>query len=83
MEENEDVGLAKRKMLDILQDPQKRALLQIEMAVTVDGGLPLVQATCQLEGDGAFVFTCYKELNKVLQVIRTAHFPNLNRVAKL
>ncbi len=60
-----------------------RALLQIEMAVTVDGGLPLVQATYRLEGDGAVIFTCYEELNKELQAIRTAHFPNLNRVAKL
>ncbi len=43
----------------------------------------LVQAAHRLEGDGALVFTCYEELNKVLQAIRTAHFPNLNRVSNL
>lgn len=34
LEENEDVGLAtQKKMLDILHDPQKQGLLQIELAV--------------------------------------------------
>ena len=57
LEENEDIGLAtRRKMLDILHDHHKQALLQIELAVTVDGGLPLVQATYRLEGDGPRVY---------------------------
>ena len=53
LEENEEVGLATwRKMLDILHDQQKQALLQIELAATIDGGLPLVQTTYRVEGDG-------------------------------
>ena len=83
LEENEDIGLAtRRKMLDILRDQPKRALLLVELAATVDGGLPLVQATYRLEGDGSLVFTCFEEVDKVFQAIQVAHFPNLNRVAE-
>lgn len=44
---NEDAGLQTRKILHILQDPQKKlhVLLHIELAVAVDGGIPLVHAT--------------------------------------
>ena len=81
LEENEDVGQATRKkMLDILHDTQKQGLLQIELAATVDGGLPLVQATYRLEGDGPLALTCFEEVDKVFKAIQVAHFPNLNRV---
>ena len=53
LECSEDVGLATRaKMREILANPQSKALLQLELAVTVDAGLPFVQATYRLEGDG-------------------------------
>ena len=46
LECSEDVGLATRaKMREILANPQSKALLQLELAVTVDAGLPFVQAT--------------------------------------
>lgn len=83
LEENEDIGLAtRRKMLEMLHNHQKQVLLQIKLAVTVDGGLPLVQATYRLEGDGPLMFTCFEEVEKVFQAIQIAHFPNLNRVAE-
>lgn len=53
LEENDDIGPS--KMLDVLQNPQKAALLQIELAITIDAGLPFVQATYYLEGDGPLV----------------------------
>lgn len=56
LEENDDLGPAtKKKMLDVLKNPQKNALLQLELAITVDAGLPFVQATYNLEGDGLLV----------------------------
>ena len=80
LEENEDIGWAtRRKMLDILCDQQKQGILQIELAATVDGGLPLVRATYLLEGDG---LTCFEEVDKVFKAIQVAHLPNLNRVAE-
>ena len=43
LEENEDTGLAtRRKMLTILHDQEKQALLQLELAATVDAWSPLV-----------------------------------------
>ena len=39
LNQNEDIGPTSRpKLLVILNDPQKKGLLQIEMAVTVDWG---------------------------------------------
>jgi hypothetical protein len=75
LEENDDVRLAtRRKMLDLLHDQQKQGLLQIELAATVDAGLPLVQATYRLEGDGPLVLTCFEEVDKVFKAIQVAHF---------
>ena len=50
-------------MLDVLKI---LALLQLELPITVYAGLPFVQATYNLEGDGPLVLTCYKELNKLV-----------------
>ena len=47
----------------------------------MDAGLPLVQATYRLEGDGPLVLTCFEEVDKVFKAIQVAHFPNLNGVA--
>ena len=84
LECSEDVGLATRaKMKEILVNPHSKALLQLELAVTIDVGHPFVQATYRLEGDGTLALSCYEELGKLLQGIRIAHFPNVARIAKL
>ena len=42
LNQNEDIGPTSRpKLLEIYNDPQKKDLLQIEMAATVDWGEPL------------------------------------------
>ena len=48
----------------------------------IDGGLPFVQATYQLEGDDALIFTCFDELNTVYHAIEVANLPNVNRIAQ-
>ena len=84
LESSEDVGLATRaKMKKILGNPRSKALLQLELAITIDAGLPFVQATYRLEGDGPLALCCYEELDKLLQGIRIAHFPNVARIADL
>ena len=40
-----NTDLARAKLLSILNDPQKMFLLQVELAVTVDAGMPYVRAT--------------------------------------
>ena len=70
LETTEDVGLvtcAKKRL--IFDDPQKRALLQLELAVTIDAGRPFVQAVYRLEGDGPLALVCFEELDKLLQAI--------------
>lgn len=38
------------KFLSVLRDPQERKLLQVELAATVDAGMPFARATYNLEG---------------------------------
>lgn len=84
LECSEDVGLATRaKMREILANPQSKALLQLELALTIDAGLPFVQAIYRLEGDEPLALSCYEELDKLLQGIRIVHFPNVARIAAL
>ena len=84
LEATEDVGLVTyAKMRAILDDPLKNALLQLELAVTIDAGCPFVQATYRLEGDGSLGLVCYEELDKLLQAIRVAHYLNVTRISQL
>ena len=82
LECSEDVGLATRaKMKETIANPHSKALRHLELAVTMDAGLPFVQATYRFEGDGSLALSCYEELDKLLQGIRIAHFPNVARIA--
>lgn len=40
------------KLLSILRNHKEKELLQVELAVTIDAGMPFVKATYNLEGDG-------------------------------
>ena len=80
---NDDVGAASRqKLLAIFQDPQKAALLKIELASIIDWGEAFVKATYNLEGDGPLAFTCYEIVQTVVASIQVANTPNVNAVAK-
>ena len=84
LECSEDVAIATHaKMKEILANPHSKALLQLELAVTIDDGLPFVQATHRLEDDGPLALSGYEEFDKLLQGIRIAHFPDVARIAKL
>ena len=67
-------------MLAILNDPQKKSHLQVELAVVIDVGKQFVKATYSLEGDGPLVFTCFEVLTAVDASIHTGHLPNTSAV---
>ncbi len=69
------------KLLSILQDPQEKKLLQVELAVTVDAGMPFVRATYNLEGDGPLALSCYDTISALNVSARQAHYPNLDAIA--
>ena len=50
----------RHKLLQFLQDPQKKAFLEVELVIIVDAGMPFVQATYKLEGDGHLALECYE-----------------------
>lgn len=71
------------KLLAILQDPQEKKLLQVELAVTVDAGMPFVRATYMynLEGDGPLALSSYYTIRALNVSARQAHYPNLDAIA--
>ena len=76
LEENDDLGPATRpKLLAVLTNPQRKSLLQIELASVIDCGEPFVKATYTLEGDGPLVLECYEIITTVQEAIRVAHMP--------
>ena len=83
LDDNGDIGLATRtKLLEILNDPTKTAILQIELAAIIDAGAPLVKATYNLEGDRPLVWQCHEQIFTVLNAINTAHYPNVTAVVE-
>ena len=80
--QNDDIGPATRPKLLSFADQQKLALLQLEIAATVDWGEPFVKATYFLEGDGPLALTCYEAIQKVSETVRTGHTPNVQAIAQ-
>ena len=79
---NDDIGPATRPKLLSFDDQQKRGLLQLEIAATVDYGEPFVKATYFLEGDGPQALECYEVIQKVSETLRTGHIPNVQAVVQ-
>ena len=83
LEDNDGIGAATRtKLLEILNNQTKAAILQIELAAIIDAGAPLVKATYNLEGGGPVVWDCHDQVTTVLNSINTAHYPNVTAVAE-
>ena len=72
------------KLITFFTDPQKKALLEVELATIIDWDKPFVTATYSLEGDGPLALECYEKIEtvKAAIIIRTAHTPNLDAVAR-
>ena len=82
--QKEDLGspATRAKLLAFITDPQKRALLEIELAAVVDWGAPFVKATYTLEADGALAMECYEIVDTVRAAIHAAHTPNVQAIAR-
>ena len=55
----------------------------VELAATVDAGLPFVKCTYNLEGDGPLVLSCYDTISALNMAARQAHYPNLDAITGL
>ena len=79
----EDLGSATTaaKLLTYFTNPEKKALLEVELATIIDWGKPFVTATYSLEGDGPLALECYERIETIKAAIHTAHTPNLDTVA--
>ena len=65
----------------LLQDQQKKAFLEIELAVIVE---PFVQATYKLEGDGCLAFECYEVISSLTAAVNMPQpcYPNVQAVVR-
>ena len=68
--------MRKRKLPQIINDPQQLVLLKMQLAATVDSMEPFVKAICNLEGDGP-----YQELRTVEASIASAYYLDVNALA--
>ena len=83
IQRNEDFASATRsKLLTFFSDPQKKALLKVELAVIVDLGVHFVKATYHLEGDGPLAFRCHDVVTTLTIAVNLAYYPNLNAIAR-
>ena len=61
LQENDDIGHSIRpKLLSFFTDAQKKANLQLEVALTIDWGEPFVKPCYFLEGDAPLALECYE-----------------------
>ena len=83
LQQNDDIGPSVRpKLLSFFTDAQRKANLQLEIAMTVDWGEPFVKACYFLEGDGPLALECYESITKVSATIQVGHTPNVQAVAR-
>ena len=79
---NTNVSLATHgKLLTMLNDQQQKPYLMVELAVTIDAGMPFVKATYNLEGDGPLALSCYETISALNVSARQASYPNFQPVA--
>ncbi|KAK3754796.1 hypothetical protein QZH41_007565 [Actinostola sp. cb2023] len=71
-----------RQIEEMFDDDQTKLLLQIELAVVVDAGKPMVQSTYILEGDGTLAWQCYEQLLVIQNSIQVANLPNLEALSR-
>ena len=83
LQSNDEFSSATRsRLIIVLSDPQKIALLKVKLAVTVDFGHQFFTTMYNLEGDRSLVFQCYENVSALTASVNIANFPNLNAVAK-
>ena len=82
LQENEENSATRQHLLEIIDNPRDLQDLRLELAVIVDAGAQFVKATYYLEGDGPFIFSCYKRLSAVTNAIGVANFPSTSAIAR-
>ena len=75
-------GANLHKLQEILRDKPTARKLKVEMAVTVDGMEPFVNATYFLEGDGPLALYCYERISLLFSAVSNRHFPNVASISK-
>ena len=68
------------KMLEMLQNPNTKAYIEIELVATVDAGEGFVKAcTYNLEVDSPLLLRCLEVLSALAASIQVGYYPNVCR----
>ena len=65
------------KLLSFLTDVEKKAKLQLELAVLIDWGHSFVKAIYSLDENGPLAVNYYKATETVRAAIHSSHIPNV------
>ena len=83
LRENGHIAPATRQhLVDIFDNPDDAADLELELAVLIDGGVHFVSATYYLEGDGPLIFSCYERLAAISHAVMIESYPNTEALAR-
>ena len=83
IESNEEFSSTTRtKLMALLNDTAKKALLKVELAIVVDFGHQFVTTTYNMEGDGPLAFVCYESISALTAAVNIRNYPNLTSVCK-
>lgn len=70
------------KLLAVLENPQQKMLLKLELAATVDAGELFVKATYRLEGDGPLALEFFEVITMLQASISNNHHPNVTAIVR-
>ena len=76
-ETNSEISPAtNQKLLEMLQNPITKSLIQVDLAAVVDAAEAFVKATYTLEGDGPLVLKCFEVLSTLTARIQVGYYSN-------
>ena len=73
---------ARQHILDVLHNEHQHKHLCMELAITIDAGLPFVEKTYSMEGDGEIIVETYENLQQLATSAALKNVPNAKAMAK-
>ena len=73
---------ARQHLLDVLHNEYQHKQLCMELAITINAGLPIVEKTYSMEGDGEIIVETYENLQQLATSAALKNVPNAKVMAK-
>ena len=73
---------ARQHLLDVLHNEHQHKQLCMELVITINAGLPIVEKTYSMEGNGEIIVEAYENLQQLATSAALKNFPNAKAMAK-